>query len=65
MKNRTTHADKSNKSAPGRPRKGKELSEVTSIRLEPTQKVFIKRLFGSVQNWIDHCIDVLNQTKGK
>jgi hypothetical protein len=42
-------------------RKGKEVREPTSIRLEPSQKEFIIKVFGSVQAWVDHCINVLNQ----
>lgn len=42
-------------------RKGKEVRETTSIRLEPSQKEFIIKVFGSVQAWIDHCINSLNK----
>jgi hypothetical protein len=46
-------------------RKGKEVRETTSIRLEPREKQKIIKLFGSVQVWIDQCLDVLNKTKDK
>ncbi|MEY3182222.1 MAG: hypothetical protein RLZ35_207 [Pseudomonadota bacterium] len=36
--------------------KGKEVREVTSIRLEPEKKKQIIKLYGSVQKWIDHCL---------
>lgn len=42
-------------------RKGKEVRQTTSIRLEPSQKEFIIKVFGSVQIWIDHCLKVLNE----
>jgi len=45
-------------------RKGQEVREPTSIRLEPKQKDEIIKLFGSVQKWIDHCIEVLNKSRG-
>ena len=44
-------------------RKGSEVRQPMSIRLEPKQKDEIIKLFGSVQKWIDHCIAVLNQVK--
>jgi hypothetical protein len=44
-------------------RKGQEVRESTSIRLEPKQKDEIIKLFGSVQRWVDHCIEVLNKVK--
>jgi hypothetical protein len=44
-------------------RKGQEVRESTSIRLEPKQKDEIIKLFGSVQKWIDHCIEVLSKVK--
>ena len=62
---RTATADKGKKSARGRPRKGKEPAQVTSIRLEPGQKKLIKKLFGSVQLWIDHCLIILEVTNDK
>jgi hypothetical protein len=37
--------------------KGKEVREVTSIRLEPEKKKQIIKLFGSVQKWIDSCLE--------
>ena len=46
-------------------RKGLEVRESTSIRLEPKEKQKIIKLFGSLQIWIDHCIEVLNKTKDK
>lgn len=46
-------------------RKGKEVRQTTSIRLEPSHKEFIIKVFGSIQIWIDHCITILNQTGGK
>jgi|LakMenEpi03Aug12_release.lakeMendotaPanAssembly.Ray.scaffolds.fasta_scaffold1318279_2 hypothetical protein len=45
-------------------RKGSEVRRPMSIRLEPKQKDQIIKLFGSVQKWIDYCIEVLNKTKG-
>lgn len=44
-------------------RKGKEVRKVTSIRLEPEQKKRIIKVFGSVQVWVDQCINILNKTK--
>jgi len=44
-------------------RKGKEVRETTSIRLEPSQKELIIKVFGSLQKWIDHCIKILNETR--
>lgn len=44
-------------------RKGKEVRQTTSIRLEPSQKEHIIKVFGSVQVWIDQCLEVLNKTK--
>ena len=46
-------------------RKGLEVRKSTSIRLEPKEKQKIIKLFGSLQVWIDHCIEVLNKTKDK
>ena len=46
-------------------RKGSEVREPTSIRLEPKEKQKIIKLFGSLQAWIDQCIEVLNKTKDK
>ena len=37
----------------GRPRKGLKVSEVTSIRLEPSDKKDLIRRFGSIQRWVD------------
>jgi hypothetical protein len=37
----------------GRPRKGEEIRERLSIRLEPTVKKIIIAKYGSVQAWID------------
>jgi hypothetical protein len=45
-------------------RKGSEVRRNMSIRLEPKQKQEIVKLFGSVQKWIDHCIEILNKTRG-
>ncbi len=45
-------------------RKGSEIREVTSIRLEPADKEMIIKIFGSMQLWIDHCLEVFKQTKG-
>lgn len=44
-------------------RKGMEVRQTTSIRLEPSDKEKIKLIFGSVQVWIDQCLEVLNKTK--
>lgn len=38
---------------PGRPKKGKELSKVVSIRLEPKKKLELINKYGSVQKWVD------------
>lgn len=46
-------------------RKGDEVRETTSIRLEPSKKKEIIQIFGSVQSWIDLCLKVLNETKGE
>jgi hypothetical protein len=43
--------------------KGSEVRRNMSIRLEPKQKDEIIKLFGSVQKWIDHCIEVLSKVK--
>jgi hypothetical protein len=45
-------------------RKGSEVRQPMSIRLEPKQKDEIVKLFGSVQKWVDHCIEVLNKSRG-
>ena len=45
-------------------RKGSEVRQTMSIRLEPKQKDEIIKLFGSVQKWIDHCIEILNKSRG-
>ena len=46
-------------------RKGQEVRESTSIRLEPKEKEKIRKVFGSVQSWVDHCLEILNKTKDK
>lgn len=45
-------------------RKGSEVRQTMSIRLEPKQKEEIVKLFGSVQKWIDYCIEILNNSRG-
>ncbi len=37
----------------GRPRKGSKIRDVVSIRLEPSIKKQIIKLYGSVQKWVD------------
>ena len=37
----------------GRPRKGKQATEVVSIRMEPKIKAFLKKKYGSIQKWAD------------
>jgi len=46
-----------------RNKKGNELRKVVSIRMQPSDKEKIKLIFGSVQVWIDQCLEVLNKTK--
>ena len=41
----------------GRPRNGKELKNVCSIRMENKIKTLIIKNFGSVQKWIDGIIN--------
>lgn len=47
----------------GAKRKGTEVRQSMSIRLEPAQKNEIIRLFGSVQKWVNQCVEILNETK--
>ena len=43
----------------GRPRGGKEVKAVCSIRLEPKVKASIIKKFGSLQKFIDNAIEKL------
>lgn len=47
----------------GKPRKGKEASIVSSFRIEPQTKKDIIKIFGSVQKWVDKCLEVFNEVK--
>ena len=49
----------------GAKRKGTEVRQSMSIRLEPAQKELIIKLFGSVQVWIDHCLKILQDAKNE
>lgn len=44
----------------GRPKKGKQVKEHVSIRLEPSIKKSLAKEYGSIQSWIDF---ILNHTK--
>ncbi len=44
-------------------RKGDEVRIPTSIRIQPSDKKLIIKHFGSLQVWIDQCLEVLIKTK--
>ena len=45
--------------------KGTEVRLPVSIRLQPSDKKLIIEHFGSLQVWIDQCLEVLKKAKGK
>jgi hypothetical protein len=45
------------------PRKGIEVRQVTTIRLEPSEKELLKKHFGGVQAAIDSVIEKLKKSK--
>jgi hypothetical protein len=44
-------------------RKGDEVRIPTSIRIQPKDKKLIIEHFGSLQVWIDQCLEILIKTK--
>ena len=48
---------------PGRPLKGKERREPVSIRLEPKVKASIKKRYGTIQAWVDRCVNEFHIVK--
>jgi len=49
----------------GRPVKLDKKSARIAARLRPEEKEFIIQVFGSVQKWIDQCLEILNETRSK